>query len=178
MVIFYYLLPWVFFCICRITFLQINGHNHPFVDLVLRSGQFQCTEQVLGNNQYLYAMLRVSLITFLLLCAYTASFSQSKKKQKPKSDQQQSTSLSPYFPSEDYEPVNKGKSKSKSRKATYNAMDQHEARMKQVVKDHRKAEKELAKPQYSDPTYFGHKRKPKKRNPGKMKFCKECEIRH
>lgn len=57
-------------------------------------------------------------------------------------------------------------------------MDEHEARMKAVVKDHRKAEKEMLKPQYSDPTYFGHKRKPKKHKPGKMKFCKECEIRH
>lgn len=122
-------------------------------------------------------MSRVPLIILLIICAGTASFAQSKKKQKKtKSSQQQSTSLSPYFPSEDYEPEKKGKNK--SRKVTYNAMDEHEDRMKAVVKGHRKAEKERMKPQYADPTYFGHKRKPKKSKPGKMKFCKECEIRH
>jgi len=36
----------------------------------------------------------------------------------------------------------------------------------------------MKKPQYSDPTYFGHKKKPKKRPPGKKKFCKECGIYH
>lgn len=107
------------------------------------------------------------------------AFAQSKKKQKkPPGNQPSASSLSPYFPSEDYVPEKKSKSKSKSRKVTYNAMDAHEARMKEVVKAHRKAEKESLKPQYSDPTYFGHKRKPKKHKPGKLKFCKECEIRH
>jgi hypothetical protein len=124
-------------------------------------------------------MSRIPLILLLIIFACSASFAQSKKKQKKgKNSQQQSTSLSPYFPSEDYQPEKKGKSKSKSRKATYNAIDEHEDRMKQVVKAHRKAEKESLKPQHSDPTYFGHKRKPKKNKPGKMKFCKECEIRH
>lgn len=125
-------------------------------------------------------MLRFPLIILLVLCV-TTSFAQSKKKRntkKTETAQQQSSSLSPYFPSKDYEPEKKGKTKSKSRKATYNAMDEHEDRMRAVVKANRKAEKELLKPQYSDPTYFGHKRKPKKHKPGKMKFCKECEIRH
>lgn len=132
----------------------------------------------MNHNQYLCAMSRIPLIILLVVFACTPSFAQSKKKQKAKSSSQQSTSLSPYFPSEDYKPEKTGKSKSKSSKLTYNAMDEHEARMKAVVKDHRKAEKEMLKPQYSDPTYFGHKRKPKKHKPGKMKFCKECEIRH
>lgn len=126
-------------------------------------------------------MSRIPLIILLVLCASTVSLAQSKKKQKKNKSQntQQSSSLSPYFPKEDYEPAKKGKTKKgKSKKVTYNAMDEHEDRMKGVVKAHRKAEKESMKPQYSDPTYFGHKRKPKKRPPGKMKFCKECEIRH
>jgi hypothetical protein len=50
--------------------------------------------------------------------------------------------------------------------------------MELVAKQKRKAEKEMMKPQYSDPTYFGHKRKPKKRHYKKMKYCKECGIRH
>lgn len=124
-------------------------------------------------------MSRISLIILLVVCSSTAIFAQSKKKQKEaKNTQQQATSLSPYFPDEDYVPEKKGNTKSKGRKATYNAMDEHEARMKAVVKDHRRAEKEMLKPQYADKSYFGHKRKPKKRPPGKMKFCKECEIRH
>lgn len=127
-------------------------------------------------------MSRIPLIILLVLFASTATFAQSKNKKKQKKTEQRkqssSSSLSPYFPKDDYAPEKATKKKSKGRKATYNAMDEHEARMKAVVKSHRKAEKEAMKPQYSDPSYFGHKRKPKKRPPGKMKFCKECEIRH
>lgn len=53
-----------------------------------------------------------------------------------------------------------------------------EQRMKANAKKYRKMEKEMKKPQYSDPLYFGHKRKPKKRPPGKQKFCKECGMKH
>jgi hypothetical protein len=50
--------------------------------------------------------------------------------------------------------------------------------MQATVKEKRKAEKIMEKPQYSNPMYFGHKRPPKKRAPNKMKYCKECGIRH
>lgn len=33
-------------------------------------------------------------------------------------------------------------------------------------------------PRYNDPSYFGHKHKPKKHRPGKKKFCKECGMTH
>jgi hypothetical protein len=55
---------------------------------------------------------------------------------------------------------------------------EYEERMEQNVKDKRKKAKEMEKPQYSDWTYFGHKKKPKKRSPDKMKYCDECGIRH
>lgn len=55
---------------------------------------------------------------------------------------------------------------------------EYEERMKENVKEKRKRAKEIEKPQYSDWTYFGHKRKPKKRPPEKMKYCDECGIRH
>lgn len=55
---------------------------------------------------------------------------------------------------------------------------EYEERMVANVKRHKKIERQMKKPQYSDPSYFGHKRKPKKRAPGKRKFCKECEIMH
>ena len=55
---------------------------------------------------------------------------------------------------------------------------EYEQRMKDNAKEAKKKAKEMKKPQYSDPTYFGHKRKPKKRPPHKMKYCEECGIRH
>lgn len=42
----------------------------------------------------------------------------------------------------------------------------------------RREERMKKKPQYSDPMYFGHKKPPKKRPPGKQKFCKVCGMRH
>ncbi|MDN5201626.1 hypothetical protein QQ008_09645 [Fulvivirgaceae bacterium BMA10] len=55
---------------------------------------------------------------------------------------------------------------------------EYDQRMKANAKKYKKMAKEMKKPQYSDPSYFGHKKKPKKRPPGKKKFCKECEIVH
>ena len=45
-------------------------------------------------------------------------------------------------------------------------------------KDRQKLMQELKKPQYRDPSFFGHKKKPKKRPVGKQKLCKECGIYH
>jgi len=45
-------------------------------------------------------------------------------------------------------------------------------------KEYKKLEKIKDKPQYTDPSYFGHKKKPKKRKRGKRKFCKECGMVH
>ncbi|WP_237390304.1 hypothetical protein [Fulvivirga sediminis] len=50
--------------------------------------------------------------------------------------------------------------------------------MEANAKRNKKMAKEMKKPQYSDPSYFGHKKKPKKRKPGKRKLCKECGIVH
>ena len=50
--------------------------------------------------------------------------------------------------------------------------------MKQVAKDKKKSIKILKKPQYSDKSYFGHKRPPKKRPLSKRKLCKVCGIVH
>ena len=56
--------------------------------------------------------------------------------------------------------------------------EEYEDRMKQVVKDKKKSVKILEKPQYSDKSYFGHKRPPKKRPLAKRKLCKVCGIVH
>ncbi len=55
---------------------------------------------------------------------------------------------------------------------------EYEERMEANVKKYERMAKEMQKPQYSDPLYFGHKRKPKKRPLGKRKFCEECGIWH
>ncbi len=57
-------------------------------------------------------------------------------------------------------------------------IEEYEERMENNAKKYKKMAKEMKKPQYSDPTHFGHKKKPKKRPPGKKKFCKECGMYH
>ena len=42
----------------------------------------------------------------------------------------------------------------------------------------KKLKKEMKKKRYTDPSYFGHKRKPKIRPRGKRRLCKECGIVH
>jgi len=56
--------------------------------------------------------------------------------------------------------------------------EEFDQRMKNNLKKNKKEARLALKPQYSDPSYFGHKKKPKKRPPGKKKFCKECHIVH
>ena len=57
-------------------------------------------------------------------------------------------------------------------------VEEYEKRMVANAKKNEKIAREMKKPQYSDPSYFGHKKKPKKRPPGKKKFCKECKMSH
>jgi hypothetical protein len=51
-------------------------------------------------------------------------------------------------------------------------------RVQKVAKAKKRALRKLAKPQYTNPVYFGHKNIPKKHAPHKMRFCNECGIRH
>jgi hypothetical protein len=75
--------------------------------------------------------------------------------------------------------LRKRKSKTSSIQVYYDKkIEEYRTRMKENAKRYRKMAKEMKKPQYSDPTYFGHKNPPKKRPPGKKKFCKVCEIVH
>lgn len=110
-------------------------------------------------------------------------FSQ-KKKKKVKSIEGRSTSFEPYTPVEEKaERRVLKKSKKKSQNSAYvknlnQKQDEFQARMKSNAKEDRKLARKMQKPQYSDPSYFGHKRKPKKRPVGKRKLCKECSIVH
>ena len=51
-------------------------------------------------------------------------------------------------------------------------------RVEKAAKEKQKILRKLAKPQYSNPRYFGHKCLPKKRQYWRMRYCKECGIRH
>ena len=120
------------------------------------------------------------LIVILLACGATA-FAQGKKDRKQKRSNKQTevnqpTSMDPSYPTMDYTPRNERRAKKID--LSYNAEKRYAEQMEKVAKARRKAEKELMKPQYTDPMYFGHKRPPKKHKPGKMKYCKECGIRH
>ena len=59
-----------------------------------------------------------------------------------------------------------------------NLIVEYEKRMKTNAHKYKVMARKMKKPQYSDPSYFGHKRKPKKRAVGKRKYCHECEIVH
>ena len=63
-------------------------------------------------------------------------------------------------------------------KTTVDLQQEYYERVEAVMKARKKAARQMEKPQYSDPRYFGHKRPPKKRSPERMRFCKECGIRH
>ena len=51
-------------------------------------------------------------------------------------------------------------------------------RVEKAAREKQKILRKLAKPQYSNPRYFGHKCLPKKRPYWRMRYCKECGIRH
>ena len=59
-----------------------------------------------------------------------------------------------------------------------NEVEEFRERLRKQYRQKAKEEKRASKPQYTDPTYFGHKNPPKKRKNGKKKFCKECGLAH
>jgi LAS superfamily LD-carboxypeptidase LdcB len=139
--------------------------------------QFLCNLAVIIGMK-----IRLSFVV-LFISLSTLVFGQTKKKEKaePSPSSQQPSSLSPSVPQQTQQPLTtKTKSKSKSPKleVTYDPERKFYQRTKEVSKERIKAEKEMQKPQYSDPMYFGHKRPPKKRPIGKQKYCKECGMKH
>jgi len=121
--------------------------------------------------------MRFTIILLLALVVSAAAHGQSSKKKKKATVQQRSSNMhEPY-----YQPNISPKKSTKHRDAggpTYDSQQEFYARVTEVQKKREKTEKLMEKPQYSDPMYFGHKHRPKKRAPSKMKFCKVCGIRH
>jgi hypothetical protein len=122
--------------------------------------------------------LRIILILFLASISVEspAQFWKRKKKADTERTVQQPNSLDPSTSSNtDYaQRASRGSGKG----PTYGLEQEYYERMENVAKLRRKNEKLMEKPQYSNPLYFGHKHPPKKRKPSKMKYCKECGIRH
>jgi hypothetical protein len=118
--------------------------------------------------------MRFTFLILLMLLA-GASLAQSKRKKKSEVQDNMPTSVDPARTEKVYEPK---RSKRYVKGPTYNSEKQYYERMAQLEKAMRKNEKMMEKPQYSDPAYFGHKHPPKRRKPGKIKYCKECGIRH
>lgn len=119
-------------------------------------------------------IITVLILILLTIASYGQSERKRKKKQRQSAEASQPTSLDPSMPQKDYTP----KRKKTSKGPTYESEEQYYERMADLEKTRRKNEKMLEKPQYSDPTYFGHKRPPKRRPPNRMKYCKVCGIRH
>ncbi len=122
------------------------------------------------------------ILVLLFFGVTTVTVAQSRKKKNRKEAVDQPlppTTLNPE-PRDDPSPprASRKSMKNESRGLTYESEQQYYERMEAVAKARRKEEKMLMKPQYSDPMYFGHKRPPKKHRAGKLKYCKECGIRH
>lgn len=64
------------------------------------------------------------------------------------------------------------------KKPPQNEVEAFRQKMEETYKQKAKARKKANDPQFTDPLYFGHKKPPKKRPPGKRKFCKECGMSH
>ena len=120
--------------------------------------------------------MRIILSIIFVLTVFV-SYSQSRKQKKSEAAQGGPTTLDP-LPRDHRQPPKEARKRAASKGPTYNSEKEYYERVEDFSKTRRKNEKMLMSPQYSDPTYFGHKRPPKRRPPNKMKFCKECGIRH
>lgn len=127
-------------------------------------------------------MLMRTIFAVLVLLMASESFAQLSRKEKKAAKQSsqgsQPTTLDPGTSENSTRTTTKKARKKESNGPTYNSQKEFADRMDARAKTYRKNEKYLMTPQYSNPTYFGHKRPPKKRPANKMKFCKECGIRH
>lgn len=77
-----------------------------------------------------------------------------------------------------YSPKRAKSVKTKKTKVTHTAQFEFYKRVERAAKDKQRILRKLAKPQFSNPAYFGHKHKPKKRPPHRMRYCDVCHIRH
>jgi len=125
--------------------------------------------------------LLLSILLFTIaLTSYAQELTRKEKKAARKGTAVEPSTLNPGAEDIGFDApaVKERKQKRKSGGVTYNAQKEYEERMSALAKTYRYNERMLMKPQYANPAYFGHKRKPKRHAPGKIKYCKECGIRH
>ncbi|MDH5474463.1 MAG: hypothetical protein OEX22_02105 [Cyclobacteriaceae bacterium] len=133
----------------------------------------------------MYKLFLGFVFLFMSLTTIT-TYGQRKKEVSKKKSTQLDNAFSPSNKEDVLAAPSKKSKKSKKKKSAHERYEitmeqkvkEFEERMEANAKSYKKQQKEMQKPQYSDPSYFGHKRKPKKRKPGKRKFCEECGIVH
>jgi len=125
--------------------------------------------------------MKINLIVLLFILSCATTLAQSAKKEpnreNSRNNRREEVDRGATYGLETTK-VKKTKLKRSVAKDFDKKIEEFEKRMELNAKKNEKMEKELKKPQYSDPTYFGHKHKPKKRPPGKKKYCKECGMYH
>lgn len=117
-----------------------------------------------------------NLITICLVLGILIPGLAQKKRTKRTNDKPAagSTTVNPIYPQKVYEP----KKKKQAKGPTYESQNQFYERVDELNETRVDNERRSKMKRYKDPMYFGHKRPPKKRPVGKMKFCKVCGIRH
>ncbi|MGF1635618.1 MAG: hypothetical protein ACFCUU_00995 [Cyclobacteriaceae bacterium] len=125
-------------------------------------------------------MYKFVLCLFFVFISFTV-FGQSK----PDKNRRNNTSYEPGAyegRGATYDAAAKQSAKTSKGKKNASFRDKKVAEFEQLQKKNKKKyikmQREMEKPQYSDPSYFGHKKTPKKRPPGKKKLCKECGLWH
>ncbi len=123
-------------------------------------------------------ILKLQLVIVFVTLSWSVAQAQSKKKDTTKEEKRIEYDRGATYEIESSKKVKKKKAKYSLAGEYDKKVEEFDKRMEENAKKYKKMAKEMEKPQYSDPTYFGHKKKPKKRPPGKKKFCKECGMYH
>jgi hypothetical protein len=132
----------------------------------------------MDNIRWLDPVIEQSLHMRFCIKIFLVLFSSYLYAQQPERSSNPS-SLDPGSTEKVFAPFRSSKSAIKNVRGSHiETQKEYVARMKRTVKMIRKEERLMKKPQYANPLYFGHKRLPKKHKASKMKFCKECGIRH
>lgn len=123
--------------------------------------------------------LKLSIIILLVTGAFSLAAAQSRS-ESSRENVPQAFDRGATYETETSKKEQKRRKKSKySLAGEYDRkVEEYHKRMEANIRKNNKIAKEMEKPQYSDPTYFGHKKPPKKRPVGKKKFCKECGMSH
>ena len=122
--------------------------------------------------------MKYFIITLLVCLCASLSFAQTAQEKSQKKKSAPEIDRGATYQVETNKKTKKKETKNSISKQFDRKVEEYEKRMEANAKKNEKIAREMKKPQYSDPSYFGHKKKPKKRPPGKKKFCKECQMSH